>query len=394
VNSPTKIIGLIAVGVVFIIAVLFSGRLWETVDAGEIAVIQYTDGSLKAFTTPGFKPQSLGTVTKYKKRDNFDFLLPKGKGDSDRSLKIVFNDGGVARISGTTAYELPTDEPSILKLHAAYRSQEALERALIEPVISKSILAAGPMMSSTESYSSRRNELLSVIDDQVDNGVLKTKSTQTKAYDELTKTDKNILQIEIIRDAKGIALREDVSALKEFGIRTFNLAIKDIDYSAAVDTQIQQQQQMITAVQTSIMEARQAEQSAITAEKKGQASIATAKAEQEVIKTTAVTQAEKARDVARLDAESAALEKQAKILRGQGDAEARRLAMSADGALAQRLANKLAINEVWAKAWAENGAAVVPSIQMGGSSTPQTNWWNIVEANAALDLQAKTASKK
>ena len=55
---------------------------------------------------------------------------------------------------------MPQDDEHLTAIHTKYGSHEAVEQQLVRTMIEKSIYMTGPLMSSTESYASRRNELL------------------------------------------------------------------------------------------------------------------------------------------------------------------------------------------------------------------------------------------
>jgi hypothetical protein len=66
--------------------------------------------------------------------------------------------------------------PCVVKKADEYGSTVAIEQQLLKKVIEKSTFMTGPLMSSAESYASKRNDLLSYIADQVEKGVYKTES--------------------------------------------------------------------------------------------------------------------------------------------------------------------------------------------------------------------------
>lgn len=383
-----------AVGLVALIVVIaFSGSLVENLNAGDAMVLQALDGKLSVYSTPGWKPQMLGKITKYRKRFNFEFMSPQRGGKTDESIEVRFNDGGHGRVSGTMAVEIPTVPEQLLRIHQLYGSQQSLERDLIWPIVNKVIYMTGPTMSSKESYADRRNELLSMIDDQIKHGVYRTRSFQRKEQDPLSGQEKTVTAVEIVIDQQGNPVREDESALSEFGIKTFNLAINGLAYAAEVEAQIKQQQEMVMAVQTSMMEAKRAEQQRITTEQNGMAEAAKAKWAQEVEKATAVTSAEKNRAVAALDVQTAELQKRAQILRGEGEAEAKRLVMNADGALEKKLAAVVEINAAYAKAIQNYAGNWQPAVVMAGQGGQNSQ--AMVPGGGALPLiellTAKTA---
>ncbi|MBF0317260.1 MAG: hypothetical protein HQL04_03725 [Nitrospirae bacterium] len=367
---PRKHLKLVVMIVMAGVILLTSSYIFEQVDAGEICIIQNpVTGTLYLYTTQGIKLQLFGKVTKYKKSMQYWFSSMKDQGTAaDESIKIRFNDGGHANVSGSVRVDLPLDEKSLTAIHTKYGSQRAVMHELVRTIIEKSVYMSGPLMSSTESYAARRNELLGYIEDQAQDGVFATTSIETKVKDPLTGADKTVTVVELIKrpDAPGGVARREISPLKEFHVRVYNLSINSVKYDDVVEKQIAAQQSAIMDVQTAIANAKKAEQQALTVEQTGKASAAQAKWEQEVIKARAVTQAEQERDVARLTLEAARFKKDAAITEGEGEARKKELIMAADGALTQKLAvyehvMKTAVTELAKQKW-------VPEVVMGGCS--------------------------
>jgi hypothetical protein len=255
-NPIGKIIKLV-VGVVILIIMAFSmNEIGEDVSAGEIVVIQYPlSGTLKVVKEQGFAWQLFGRATHYKKSTQYWFTADQQKGEADEetrtnnSLPIIFNDGGSGSVSGSIRYDMPLDDKSIIKLHATYGSQEAIENQLIRPVMQKSIYFSGPLMSSKESYAEKKNELFAFIEDQASEGVYKTKSREIKGIDPLSEKEKTVTVVEILETA-GRKLRQELSPVKKYGMVLGNLAINQIDYNKTVKDQIDAQQKSTMAVQT------------------------------------------------------------------------------------------------------------------------------------------------
>lgn len=322
-NFSVKKITLLALSlIVLIIMISYSGRMFEEVEAGEIVVIQHPiSGQLDVITTPGTYPQYLGTATHYKRRSQIWFSNEANSEDtSNRAIKIRFNDGGHAQISGSVSMELPLDVKSIIELHSNFGSQEAIEHELVTTVIQKAVYMSGPLMSSKESYAEKRNDLISYIEDQASNGVYKTNQKDEKTLDALTNNEKIITVVEIEKDTTGLFLRVEKSPIQRYGVNLSNLSINSVDYDASVEAQIKSQQQLVMQVQTAIANSKKAEQDALTAEQQGKADAAKAKWDQEVVKAKLVTQAEQEKEVAALQAQTAML--QAQKTRTDADAEA------------------------------------------------------------------------
>ncbi len=388
-NNPLRII-ISIIGVILLIIVLsFAGSLWENVPAGEIAVIQTPfSGKLNVYTTPGVKWQGTGKVVKYKKRFQFWFSSSRDQGKKeDESITIRFNDGGHAKISGCISCDTPADEISIKQLHIKYGSQEAIEKELVRPVLEKAIYMSGPLMSSAESYSAKRAQLINFIEDQAARGVYKTSCEEVKTKDLMTGTDKTITVVKLLlTDNKELA-RVEESPLQTFKIRPYNLSINRISYSPEVETQISQQQKAIMEVQTAIAEAKKAEQRAYTEEQEGKARAAKAKWDQEEIKATEVTAAQQRLEVAELEKQAAEQTKQKEILLGQGESERKKLVMEADGALDKKLDAYIKVMQTFASEFGKQKLVPETQIISGSANNGQINASNFIDLLTAKTLK-------
>jgi regulator of protease activity HflC (stomatin/prohibitin superfamily) len=367
-----------------IILLMLSGNLYENLDAEEIMVLQMPgSGELKVFTTPGWKWQLFGTVTKYPLRAEYKFDT------EDTSKLLQFNDGGNGYMYGSVSWKMPTDEATIIALHRAYKGVDRIQREAVAGMIDSAIFLAGPLMSSTESVNERRAELVRYIHDQATNGVYVTTTKSVKTSDAMT-GDETVARIsEIVLDKDGNPQRQQTSVLRDFGITLLPLAITKIDYDKTVEDQIKKRQEAITNVQLSKARATEAQQNTITAEEEGKAAAARAKWAEEANKATAVTVAEKERDVAKLGAEAASFTKQRLILEGQGEAEKKRLVMSANGNMETKIEAWKAVNFKFADAFAAYKGDFVPKVVMGqqgsGASSAQ-NFMDLMMVKTAKDL--------
>ncbi len=378
-------------GFIFVVTVLFSKGMIETKEADDILGIQSIwDGKITWYTgTETWAWQSWGNTVVFKKRAIFNFdtpdTSPEGikKGRCTDGIEVRFNDGGHGTICGSVQFEMPLDDEHLTAIFTKYKSQPAVQSALIETVTGKSVYLAGPMMSSRESYAEKRNDLLFYIEDQIQNGVYKTRQREEHVKDSITGVEKTATIAEIVMGKDGKPERQEaVSVLGSFGIKVFNFAIKRLPYDDKVEEQIRAQQEIAMGVQTSIANAKKAEQRAITVAEEGKANAAEAKWKQETIKATevtkaeqekavAITAAEKDRDVNKLQKDAAEYYKQQQILRGEGDAAYRRKVMEADGALEKKLATYETVMGKFAEEFGKQ--KWVPEVQMGGAGASGAN---------------------
>lgn len=406
-----RVFSIILAVVLLVVFALSSVAIFESLDAGQVMVIQSPlSGDLTWHTTPGVKWQGFGKVTDYQRRSQFWFSSKADQGKkTDESLRIRFNDGGHAMISGGISWEVPLDSEHLTLLHQKFGSVHAIEQQLVRTMVEKAVYMTGPLMSSTESYASRRNDLLRLIEDQIQHGIYATKTITETQKDPLTGVEKRVTVSQIVTDKDGKPQRVEESPLMEFKVRVFNLSLNEIKYEGKVEEQIQQQQQASMKVQIQILEAKAAEQQTLTTIKEGEAAAAKAEwaqktvaakleAEADMKKKVAETEALQKKnvaeiegkqklEVAKLDREAAKEFKVAEIDRGEGEATRRKLVMEADGALEKKLAAFIEVNKAYAAAIGQHQGAWVPSVVMGQGPGVQANG-----AQALIDLfTAKTA---
>jgi len=389
------------IGVVFLIfGAIALNMSMVNVDADEIVVTQDPyDGELHFYFSPGLQFTRFGQVTRYTKESPYWFSSQEDQGtDADQSIRIRFSDGGHAKISGSFRWKLPLGEEAMRNVHTLYGSQFNVEQELIRPVIEKAVYMTGPLMSSKESYSEKRNDLLSYIEDQTTNGVYKTKTEEKRGIDILSGTEKTFTIVTINEDKDGNQLRQEVSPFKTFNITSYNYSINTITYDATVETQIKTQQEAMMAVQTSIAEAKKAEQNAIKVEKEGQANAAKAKWAQEELNYKEIALAEKDVIVSENKMKSAEFFKKEQILIGEGEAARKRLVMQADGALEKKLKTYERVMGQAFKAMAEYRGNWVPTTVIGadGSGGGYNGAQTMIDAlsvktlnDLALDMRVK-----
>ena len=374
--------------VTLIICLVFAGEIVERVDDSQVKVFQSPiAGTMTVHNTPGLKYQGFADVKTYNKRDQIIFTQPEGMAYEDKEAKLYglplrFNDKGGAVMYSTFSYTLSPDPTATLRIRSKYSSIQQLEEELIKPVITKAVYMTGPTMSSEESTASKRSLLIEYVMDQINEGPYKMKMTEIKATDTLSGQEKTITIAQIVKDvsAPNGRARQELSPLKEFGITVFNPEIKKIKYDPQVEKQIEAQRQITMNIATAIASAKEAEQNTIKEEEQGKARAAKAKWAQEEINAKDIAMAEKKLTVAKLDEKAAEHTKKKDILLGQGEAEKKKLIMSADGALEKKLATYERVSAMYAKAMAEYKGNWVPQIQTGGSNATGSG------QNAGLDM--------
>ena len=373
-------LGLIGVVLALLVGLLMLHSLVGTNNAGFIAVRQAAGtGKLTAYTTAGMYPRMFGDVTVYKQSDIIYFSKHDAEGGSkDDSVEVRFNDGATAQVTGNVRIDLPADPEKILAIHKVFRSYDSLVKDTVRQVIGESTILTAALMTTEESYTTKRAEFSQMVDDQIRNGVYLTEAKSIEVKDKASGETviKNVVSIQ--RDENGLPLRKE-SPFAKYGIRVSQAIVKEIDYAPEVVKQIESKQQALQQVVSAKANAEKAIQDRLTAEEVGRKNVAVAKYEQEVKKATAVTQAEQSFEVSKLNRSTEEQNKAANIAKGEGEGEYRRKVMQADGALQQKLDAYVKTQQAWAEAFANSKNPVVPGVVMGGGNGGNGN-------NAALNL--------
>ena len=391
-----------AIIAVFVIAfVALSGSLMEDADKSKNYVCQMpVTGEYVVWNDGGLQWQGFGNVREYAKTSQIEFTdLERNEtgyvaSGSNPAAATTFNDKGRGFIVGSFRVVLPNDEQNMMKIQRDFGSEKALINNLVRPTLYKVVTSCGPLMSSLESVSETRTDLIAYITDQLNNGVYKTRVVKNEVVNEITGEKEVRARAEIIADnnAPGGYARQETSPFSQYGITCGLVSILDIKYDAATQQQIDAQKAANLAVITAKTQAAKAIQETITIEEQGKARAAEAKWEQEREKAVAVTKAEQDREVSRLAAEKAEFDKKKIVAQGQAEAEANRLKVAA-GLTPQEKAEwdyKTAVGI--AEALANSKVRWVPEVMMG-SGNSNGSAMDAVGLNMMMDIVSKMNSK-
>ena len=395
--SKKSILGIV-LGV--IAALLFVGSffIFEDADKSKNYVCQMPiTGNYKVWTDGGLQMQMFGSVQSYNKTSQVEFSGVEknqtgyvGVGRTPAAA-TTFNDKGRGMIVGSFRVVLPTDYQNMSKIQRDFGSEDALIDNLVRPTLYKVVTACGPLMSSLESVSETRTDLIAYITDQLNNGVYKTKAVKTEVLNELTGEMEVRTQSVILEDinAPGGYARQEISPFSQYGITCGLVSILDIKYDAATQDQIDAQKQANLAVITSKTKSIEAMQRTLQITEEGKAAAEKAKWEQEREKAIAVTKAEQEREVARLAAEKAKFEKEKVIAEGQAQAEANRLKVAAGLTPQEKAEWQYKTTVGVAEALANSKVSWVPEIMISGKDGGSNTAMDAVGLNMLMEVVKK-----
>lgn len=326
--SKSVWIGIFSFVIIIAMVFAFTGA-FEDCDKSKIYVNQYPfTGEYAVWTEGGLQKQLWGNTYEYHKTSQVEFTGVEKNSEGyvatgdNPGAAVTFNDRGRGFLIGSLRVVLPIDEQHMSKIQQEFGSESALISTLVRPTLYKVVTSCGPLMSSLESVSETRTDLIQYITDQLNNGVYKTKVYKTTVVNELTGDSDIVAKAEMIADANapGGYKRQEVSPFSQYGIVCNLVSITDIKYDKATQDQIDAQKAANLAVVTAKTKSLEAIQKTILVTEQGKQAAETAKWEQEKEKARAVTKAQQEFEVAELAAKTA--QQNALKVKAEGEAKA------------------------------------------------------------------------
>lgn len=397
------IIGLVVAACAIVVMIL-TANLCEDANKSKNYVCQMPlTGNYHVWTEGGIQWQGFGNVEVYNKTSQVEFSdLEKNENGyiatgKNPAAALTFNDKGKGMIVGSFRVVLPVDKQNMEKIQRDFGSETALINNLVRPTLYKVITACGPLMSSLESVSETRTDLISYITDQLNYGVYKTRTIKEEVVNELTGDKEIRTRSEIVTTGENLVggyARQETSPFSMYGITCGLVSITDIKYDRATQDQIDAQKQANLAVITAKTKSLEAIQRTIQITEEGKATAEKAKWEQEREKAVAVTKAEQEREVSKLAAEKAEFDKRRIIAEGEAEAAANRAKVAA-GLTPQEAAEWKYKTQVGvAEALAKSEVSWVPKVMMTGNGNSNGNAMDAVGLNMLLQITDKISDKK
>lgn len=298
-SKKVKIVG-VTLGVVIVIAVLW-GSIFTTNDATTYQVKQAKfSGNLTVRSEAGMYLKSFGKITTYDKTGMNHFSKYDEEGGSGLEaapIKVRFNDGGTAEISGSIKYKLSLLEVDQIALHKDYRSTASISQDLVRQVVTEALMQTATLMKAEDVYSTRRSEFTSISEMQIIEGIYETESEDIIIKDaEGNEFTQKVNRLKLDKNGNRIVRKK--SPFSKYNIQSLQFVIKDIDFDDTIDNLIAKKKEAEQQKVVAKANAEKAKQDAITSVEQGKARVAKAKADQEVLAIERVTKAKADKDVA------------------------------------------------------------------------------------------------
>lgn len=402
--TKNKILAII-VGIIAVVFLCSIPMMIEDADRSKVYVNQIPiTGEYEYWTNGGFQWQKFGNVTSYDKTSQIWFNEVKKDKDGNviaskdldnPAMAITYNDKGRGFVLGSVRVEMPVESKYLERIQTHYGSQDKLINDLIKPTLGKVIISCGPLMSSLESVSEKRTDLIAYITDQLNYGVYKTTVKTIETINPLT-NEKQIQKIaEVVEDSlapNGIK-RQEESPFSFYGLKVSQLSINDMEYEAATLAQISKQREADMSIVTAKAKALEAVQRTTQITEEGKAAAEKAKWEQEKIKAVEVTKAQQAYEVAALQAKEAQEKAKKIVAEGKAQAEANRLKVQAGLTPQEKAEWEYKTTVGVAEALSKSNTRWVPEVMVGGSGSG-ANAMDAVGLNMLLDIANKMNKNK
>lgn len=323
-----KIFAIVFVLLAGIFLVLARG-IFETNEAGYFQVKQAAlTGNMTVRFAAGTYFQWFGNISEYKNVTTCGIGAHKGDGSADiEAVDVIFNDGSKAKISGLIRVKLPTTAEGAINLKREYSDGfDHFIRSGIVPIVNNAIKLSANLRSAQDAYTTLAL-FQQAVEDQLRNGIYVTKSDKIQKTTSTGDIEEQRVTVLVYGD-DGQPLRTP-NRLQQLGCEVLECVIDVPAFDTKVEEMIAKRKDEAMKTELAKQEAIRAKQDAITAEQQGLANVAKAKYEKEVEKVQEVTVAQKNYEVAALNAKQEDENRKAAIYKGQGEAEAARLKVSA-----------------------------------------------------------------
>jgi len=323
-----KIVTIVLVVFSLITLLVLGDKVAETNEAGQFQVKRaFITGEISVKDDAGLYGQWFGRIFTYNNVATVGFGREKGEGTADiDAIPVIFNDGSMATNSGLVRIKLPGIGMRKPLLNEYSRGYEHFITSGVLPVVRNAVKLSANLRSAQDAYTTLAL-YQQAIQDQIENGTYVTYAAVDTIINATGDTEtRQVTKIRV--DGNGLPLRNP-NRLQELGCEVLECVIDVPEFDEAVKNSIAKRKDEAMATELSKQEALRAKQQTITAIEQGKKNVATAEYEENVEKVKAVTIAQKEFEVAELDAKKALENKKALIAKGQGEAEAARLKVSA-----------------------------------------------------------------
>ncbi len=210
------VIAVVLLTVIGIIS-LFTGFVGVN-DGQNWVYLQYLNGTVRIIDNPGMYTKAFGKTWVYPRYVEFRYNDDPDDGDkSKESIKVIYNDGGMADISTYIRLASPSIQENRISYHQQFGGNMDNIKASIKSYMIDCMQSTAPLMSSSENQSARKAEFRQVVEGQLKKGTYDMRKESVKLTDDTDETGGviTIFKTEIVTNDKGLPIIVSPSPLIE-----------------------------------------------------------------------------------------------------------------------------------------------------------------------------------
>lgn len=267
-------------------------------------IIQSVSGNVKVKDDAGWYLRTFATIWTYPRAVMKEFkthggMLTQERSD-DESIKVTFNDGGIANMGITLRYATPKTEKFRRLLHSEFGGNIDNVTAAVKSHLVNCAKATAPLMSSSEHMSARKAEFTQLVHDQLSKGLYRMQRFEKSLKE--TGQDITIFATEIVPDTDGSPLIAQPSPLHQYELEVLQFSIEATEYDSKTLEKFAAKKDSLLKAEQAKAEREQEVQQRLMIVERGLRERAEVEATANVEKAAAVIRGQKEKEVAELEA--------------------------------------------------------------------------------------------
>ena len=262
-----------------------------TLNDQEWLVLQYPWGDVHVVEKAGWFLQSGGNKWVYPRNWQVEYT-------DEQAFKVVFNDGGSARMHAMVRFSSPITTEGKRNFHQLFGGSEDSVKSAVWAHLSDAMKSSGPVMSASEHQSSRRGEFTALVQDQLQKGLFEMKRVSRVLQDQFDDKGKaiTVYATEVVFD-EGKEKISRSSPLNDFGIIITQFSITEVVYDDQTQRQFSQKKEAFLAAEGSKAQREKEVQERLMVEERGRREKAETESMALRIKAQAVIEAQRDKEV-------------------------------------------------------------------------------------------------
>lgn len=277
-------------------------------DSHHWQVLQKINGDVAIIDGSGMYWKGWGSVWTYPRVMEAYYSKHKNEGGhDDQSIKTTFNDGGNADVSTFVKWKLPSDATNRLKLHQDFNANPDTICDAVRSHLTNCVKVTGPVMSASENQSSRKAEFNQITEEQLKRGLFEMHRTEVELKDVVEEKVENgqkitknarvqATEVVVAKDGKPVVI--EPSPLIQYGIDVIQFSVTDIEYDPQTLAQFTAKKEAYLNAEKSKAQTQEEVQKRLMIEEMGRRQVAEIAAEENQKKERATIQAQQSADVA------------------------------------------------------------------------------------------------